>query len=118
MYDREDFFAPEKVDERLDLSLLLPVGDDDEQERALTDPNLLLIHDLRYLYGEEGGASGSAWRSSGPARRKAPNVPPRRASGICACSNRRRTRRSEPQSPEAGAWPIPAWPPSPLCFSW
>src|SRR5579885_3459220 len=54
MYDREDFFAPEKVDERLDLSLLLPVGDDDEQERALTDPNLMLIHDLRYLYSEEG----------------------------------------------------------------
>jgi WD40 repeat protein len=54
MYDREDFFSPERVDERLELSLLLPVGNDDEQERALTDPNLLLIHDLRYLYGEEG----------------------------------------------------------------
>lgn len=54
MYDREDFFSPERVDERLELSLLLPVRDDDEQEHALTDPNLLLIHDLRYLYGEAG----------------------------------------------------------------
>ncbi len=54
MYDRDDFFSPEKVDERLELSLLLPVRDDEEQERARTDPNLLLIHDLRYLYGEEG----------------------------------------------------------------
>src|SRR5579883_2021158 len=54
MHDREDFFAPERVDERLEISLLLPVGDDDEQERALNDPNLMLIHDLRYLYSEEG----------------------------------------------------------------
>ena len=54
MYDRDDFFSPERVDERLELSLLLPVGDNDEQEDTLADPNLLLIHDLRYLYGEEG----------------------------------------------------------------
>ena len=54
MYDKEDFFSPEKVDERLDLSLLLREVDANHQDAAEADPNVLLVHDMRYLYGAEG----------------------------------------------------------------
>lgn len=54
MHDKEDFFSPEKVDERLDLSLLLRETSVSDQAAAEQDPNLLLVHDLRYLYGAEG----------------------------------------------------------------
>lgn len=54
MSNSEDFFSPERVDERLDLSLLLRDTTIDYQENREADPDLLLIHDLRYFYGEEG----------------------------------------------------------------
>jgi WD40 repeat protein len=54
MYDKEDFFSPEMVDERLDLSLLQHGSDTPGQDVSGVDPNLLLISDLRYLYGAEG----------------------------------------------------------------
>jgi WD40 repeat protein len=54
MDKKEDFFSPEKVDERLDLSLLLRETSMSDQTGAKADPNLLLVHDLRYLYGAEG----------------------------------------------------------------
>ena len=53
MQGKEDFFAPGVVDERLELSLLqrnVP----DYRDMTEADPNLLLIYDLRYLYGVEG----------------------------------------------------------------
>jgi WD40 repeat protein len=53
MYDSEDFFSPEKIDERLDRAPLLPVGHDDPQAYALTSSNLLLIYDLHALYSAE-----------------------------------------------------------------
>lgn len=53
MYDSKDFFSPERVDERLELSPLLPAGYDNARERARTGPNLLLLQDLRSLYGAE-----------------------------------------------------------------
>jgi Tol biopolymer transport system component len=52
MHNKEDFFSPEMVDERLDLSL--SQRDMDTPALAADDPNLLLISDLRYLYGAEG----------------------------------------------------------------
>src|SRR5258708_37230858 len=42
------------VDERLDLSLLQHDADPPYQDVTGADPNLLLIYDLRYLYGAEG----------------------------------------------------------------
>src|SRR5258707_1059295 len=42
------------VDERLDLSLLQHDADPPYQDVTGADPNLLLISDLRYLYGAEG----------------------------------------------------------------
>lgn len=54
MYDKEDFFSPEMVDERLDLSLLQRDADASYQKMTERDPNLLLISDLSYLYGAEG----------------------------------------------------------------
>lgn len=54
MHDKEDFFSPEMVDERLELSLLQRDVDTRDQDLAGTDPDLLLIADLRYLYGAEG----------------------------------------------------------------
>ncbi len=54
MYDKEDFFSPDMVDERLDLSLLQRDTDIVERDAPAGDPNLLLISDLRYLYGAEG----------------------------------------------------------------
>lgn len=53
MYDSEDFFSPERVDERLELSPLLPAGYNDAREHARTSPNLLLLQDLHSLYGGE-----------------------------------------------------------------
>jgi WD40 repeat protein len=51
MHNKEDFFSPETVDERLELSL----SRRDADEPSLNaDPDLLLISDLRYLYGAEG----------------------------------------------------------------
>jgi WD40 repeat protein len=54
MYNKEDFFSPDMVDERLDLSLLQHDSDTPYQDVTEADPNLLLISDLRYLYGAEG----------------------------------------------------------------
>src|SRR5258708_19554573 len=54
MYNKEDFFSPDMVDERLDLSLLQHDADPPYQDVTGADPNLLLISDLRYLYGAEG----------------------------------------------------------------
>ncbi|HEX7737320.1 MAG TPA: hypothetical protein VF458_20910 [Ktedonobacteraceae bacterium] len=54
MYDKEDFFAPDTVDEQLDLSLCQREADLPYQSQAEGNPNLLLISDLRYLYGAEG----------------------------------------------------------------
>lgn len=54
MYNKEDFFSPERVDERLDLSLQQRELDTPYHSQAEKDPNLLLISDLRYLYGAEG----------------------------------------------------------------
>lgn len=54
MHDKEDFFSPEMVDERLELSLLQHEADTPDHDLAGTDPDLLLISDLRYLYGAEG----------------------------------------------------------------
>lgn len=53
MQGKEDFFAPGVVDERLELSLLQR-NVADYQDMTEADPNLLLIYDLRYLYGAEG----------------------------------------------------------------
>lgn len=54
MYDKEDFFSPEQVDEHLDLSLLqrnqIPRG----PQSGSADPNRLLVDDLRFLYSGEG----------------------------------------------------------------
>ena len=54
MHDKEDFFSPEMVDERLDLSLLQRDAGASDHDLPSRDPNLLLISDLRYLYGAEG----------------------------------------------------------------
>jgi WD40 repeat protein len=54
MHDKEDFFSPEMVDERLELSLLQRDTGMLEYDTTGTDPNLRLISDLRYLYGAEG----------------------------------------------------------------
>ncbi len=54
MQDREDFFSPEQVDERLDFSLHRREAEAGNQGAVGTDPNLLLVHDLCYLYGAEG----------------------------------------------------------------
>ncbi|HXR66403.1 MAG TPA: hypothetical protein VN729_10790 [Ktedonobacteraceae bacterium] len=54
MHNKEDFFSPEMVDERLDLSLLQRDTDIPERGVPAGDPDLLLISDLRYLYGAEG----------------------------------------------------------------
>jgi WD40 repeat protein len=54
MHDTEDFFSPEMVDERLELSLLQRHTGTSEQDMSGADPNLRLISDLRYLYGAEG----------------------------------------------------------------
>lgn len=54
MSDTSDFFSPEYMDERLELSLLLRDSGDIYQDASHTDTNMLLVHDLRYLYGAEG----------------------------------------------------------------
>lgn len=54
MHDKEDFFSPERVDERLDLSLPPREAGAGDLAGAPADPNLLLVHDLRSLYGAEG----------------------------------------------------------------
>src|SRR5258708_5597750 len=54
MYDKEDFFSPERVDEHLELPLLQRGAGNNPLESREADPNLLLVQDLRYLYGAEG----------------------------------------------------------------
>lgn len=54
MYDKEDFFSPEQVDERLDLSLLQRNSVPRGSQSGATDPSLLLVDDLRLLYSAEG----------------------------------------------------------------
>src|SRR6185312_13644002 len=54
MHDKEDFFSPDMVDERLELSLLQHDAAASGQDAPGTEPDLLLIADLRYLYGSEG----------------------------------------------------------------
>ncbi|HEU5379640.1 MAG TPA: hypothetical protein VFV38_29810 [Ktedonobacteraceae bacterium] len=54
MPDTNDFFSPEHLDEHLELSLLLRDSGDIYQDASQADPHLLLVHDLRYLYGAEG----------------------------------------------------------------
>lgn len=54
MHDKEDFFSPDMVDERLELSLLQHNANMADQDMAEADPNLQLISDLRYFYGAEG----------------------------------------------------------------
>lgn len=58
MYNSEDFFSPERIDERLECSPLPPVGSDDAQAYGLTNPNLLLLQDLRALYAADGARNG------------------------------------------------------------
>lgn len=53
MQNKEDFFAPDVVDEQLELSLLQR-NVANYRDMTEADPNLLLIYDLRYLYGAEG----------------------------------------------------------------
>lgn len=52
--DKEDFFSPEMVDERLDLSLLQSDAGAHSLDMAEANPDLQLIDDLRYFYGAEG----------------------------------------------------------------
>jgi len=54
MYDKEDFFSPEWVDEHLELSLLQRGAGNNPLQSHEADPNLLLVQDLRYFYGAEG----------------------------------------------------------------
>lgn len=54
MHETEDFFSPEMVDERLELSLLQRHTGTPEQDLSGADPNVRLVSDLRYLYGAEG----------------------------------------------------------------
>jgi WD40 repeat protein len=54
MYDSEDFFSPERVDEQIELSPLLPAGPADAQKHVLLNPDPVLIHDLRSLFSAEG----------------------------------------------------------------
>ena len=54
MYDKEDFFSPEQVDKQLDLSLLQRNSVSRGPQSGATDPNRLLVDDLRFLYSAEG----------------------------------------------------------------
>jgi len=54
MYDKEDFFSPEQVDEQLDLSLLQRNSVPRGSQSGVADPNRLLVDDLRFLYSAEG----------------------------------------------------------------
>jgi WD40 repeat protein len=54
MYDKEDFFSPEQVDEQLDLSLLQRNSVPRGSQSGAADPNRLLVDDLRFLYSAEG----------------------------------------------------------------
>lgn len=54
MHNDEDFFSPEGVDERLELFLLMHDGRACFTDEGEKNRNLLLVYDLRYLYGTEG----------------------------------------------------------------
>lgn len=54
MHDKKDFFSPEMVDERLEFSLSRHDADAAAPDGDEGNPNLLLVSDLRYLYGAEG----------------------------------------------------------------
>ncbi|HEY1348121.1 MAG TPA: hypothetical protein VGF67_00675 [Ktedonobacteraceae bacterium] len=53
MYDSEDFFSPERVDEQIEFLPLLPAEQPAAQKHTSLNPDIVLIHDLRSLYSAE-----------------------------------------------------------------